>query len=197
MNKFLYANLSDEELLAYVSQSDTKAFKELHNRYWQVLFAHAHRVLRDEDEAEDVVQEVFLKVWEKSGEIACKTNFSGYLYMTCRNKVLNAIRKRSIQDSFITELAQYAQEYNGGIIEAISVKEINQALDSQMEALPRKMRQVFELSRKKHYTHSEIAEELDISVTTVKKQINNALKIIRLGMEHITLLLPFIFLLKK
>ncbi|WP_028298507.1 RNA polymerase sigma factor [Olivibacter sitiensis] len=102
--------LSDEESLELIANDDALAFRELHYRYWEQLFVHAIRMLRDED----VIQEVFLRLWEKAAHMKCTTNFLGYIYMTARNRVLNAIRKRTTEDHFIQELACYSFQHDGG-----------------------------------------------------------------------------------
>lgn len=184
-----YASLSDNELAALLREGDRSAFGEIFNRYWDILFLHAARMTGNEDDAKDIVQEMFSTLWLKHAEIHFSTTLSGYLYITIRNRILNLIRKYKIRHDFTELLALYMRQQEDCTIAAISFKELESALENEIQQLPAKMRQVFELSRNQSLSHKEIAEELNISVTTVKKQINNALKIIRPKLTNLAVLL--------
>jgi RNA polymerase sigma-70 factor (family 1) len=172
-------SLTDFELIELVKGGDHAAFTEIYNRYWDVMFIHTIKMLRDEDEAKDLVQELFASFWAKSSTIEIKSNLSGYLYIAIRHKILNHIRQRKASDDFISLLGIYIEEHQNTTVELLNEKDLALALDREIMNLPAKMRQIFELSRKQKLSHKEIASELDISDKTVKKQISNALKIIR------------------
>ncbi len=197
---YSYHSLSDIELSDLLWSGDSMAFTEVFNRYWDKMFLHALKMLEDEDEAKDLVQELFVSLWTKikAGELHLQTNLSGYLYITTRNKVLNKIRQKKTRTAFEDALALYIDLNQFSVIEKINEKELAVALDAEIQNLPPKMREIFELSRKKHLSHKEIGLELNISDHTVKKQISNAIKIIRIKLGSIGgLLLILCFLFKR
>lgn len=176
----LNSEFSDFQLIQLVKTGDHSAFSEIYNRYWGILFAHCLKMLRNEAEAQDVVQDLFMSFWAKSAELDLKTNLLGYLYVTARHKVLNTIRKRKTSDRFIDGLEAYVLMHSDSIIDQINEKELAVAIETEIKNLPEKMRVVFEYSRKEYLSHREIADQLGISDKTVKKQVANAIRILRL-----------------
>lgn len=180
----LYKSLSDAELTGLLKSGDKKAFTEIFDRYWEKAYLHALRMLEDDDEAKDLVQELFSSLWEKSQELQFDISLSGYLYVMTRNRCLNHIRQRKNRTAFEDALSLYIEKHQYSVLEVISEKELSQALDAEIVNLPPKMREIFVLSRKKYLSHREIGLALHISDRTVKKQISNALKIIRVKMDR-------------
>lgn len=178
-----YRNLNDLQLAALLKSGDRGAFGEIYNRYWDVLYIHALRVLNDEDEAKDLVQELFAALWIKKPEISFKTNLSGYLYVAIRHKILNLIRQKKIREDFTAHLALYLETRGDSPVQRLLETELSAILDREIERLPEKMRAVFKLSRRQDLSHKEIASKLNISDKTVKKQISNAIRIIRYRLE--------------
>jgi len=176
----LNSQFSDYQLIQLVKSGDHNAFSEIYNRYWGILYVHCLKMLKDEAEAQDVVQDLFITFWTKSAELDLKTNLVGYLYITARHKVLNTIRKRKTSDKFIEALGAYAATHNDSVIDQISERELAAAIEAEIKNLPKKMREVFEYSRKEYLSHREIADQLGISDKTVKKQVANAIRILRL-----------------
>ncbi|MFP5079920.1 RNA polymerase sigma factor [Pedobacter sp. JCM 36344] len=176
----LNSEFSDFQLIQLVKTGDHSAFSEIYNRYWGILFAHCLKMLRNEAEAQDVVQDLFMSFWAKSAELDLKINLLGYLYVTARHKVLNTIRKRKTSDRFIDGLEAYVLMHSDSIIDQINEKELAVAIETEIKNLPEKMRVVFEYSRKEYLSHREIADQLGISDKTVKKQVANAIRILRL-----------------
>lgn len=180
---------SDFQLIQLVKAGNHDAFSEIYNRYWGILYGHCLKMLKDEAEAQDVVQELFISLWGKSSDLPLTNNLQGYLYVTARHKVLNTIRKRKTRDQFIDGMAEYASTHNDSIIDQINEKELAAAIEIEIQNLPQKMRAVFEYSRKEYLSHREIGEQLGISDKTVKKQVANAIRIIRLKLAVPTILL--------
>lgn len=179
-----YRSLSDIELAGLLRSGDKLAFSEIFNRYWDKTYIHALKMLQDEDEAKDLVQDLFTSLWERSADLNLQTNFAGYLYMMTRNRVLNFIRQKKTRSSFEDALASYIETNQHSVLEQISEKELAQAFESEIMNLPARMREIFILSRSKYLSHREIGLELHISDNTVKKQISNALKIIRVKLNR-------------
>lgn len=88
-----YATYHDDKLLSLLIDRDNRAFSEIYSRYWPLLYKHARRMLKEEDESEDVVQEVFTKLWQKAPQLPSDTSIGAYLYVSTRNAILNFLVK--------------------------------------------------------------------------------------------------------
>jgi len=174
-----YQKLSDGELTELLIKGDEAAFAEIYLRYWTIMYMHALKMLRNEEDARDVVQELFTSLWTKGPAMTSSVNLSGYLYISVRNKVLDLIAQERVRTTHLDSLALYMETYSDKTIEDITEREMMQALDLEIQQLPGKMRVIFEMRVKHHKTYKEIAEELNISDKTVKKQVSNAIKIIK------------------
>jgi len=171
--------LSDQELIALLKQGNHDALAEIYQRYWAVLYIQARKMLQDEELARDIVQEVFIGLWSSLSVLNISSSLAAYLYASVRNKVLNSIRDNQVRSDYIGLFALYLDDHRNTTIELLEEKELLQAIEEIIQKLPSKMREVFELSRKDHLSHKQIAERLSISEKTVKKQISNALGIMK------------------
>lgn len=188
----VYNDLTDFELVSLLKEDDHAAYREIYYRYTAVLYAHAFSKLQDRDEAKDVVQEVFSKLWSKRSVIQFRLNISGYLYITLRNKIINIIAHRKIQSEYLSSLHDYLGQAHEDTDFLARTNQLRAIIEEEVSKMPIRMREVFELSRKNNLSHKEIAEKLGISEKTVKDHVNNALKILRLKLG---LLNYFLFLL--
>lgn len=174
-----YCQLKDEDLFEKVRLKDSQAFSELYDRFFGVLFVHAYNKLQNEEEAKDVVQEVFFTILNKAEEIGSLSNFSSYIYTLTRNRILNIFHHKKIQQKHLSTLSSEELVSQVGTDYYVREKDFSHFLQSEIDALPPKMREIFILSRHEYLTHKEIADKLQLSDKTVKRQISNALKIIR------------------
>lgn len=174
-----YKNLADRELVSLLKTGDREAFAQIYERYAMILYYKVNQVLRDEEASKDIIQELFTYVWEKSDKLKEDQNLSGYLYIASRSRVLNLIKKGNTRSDYLTEVANYSVNITDETTEKLDEKELFLLVASEIAKLPEKMREVFQLSRIEDLSHKEIAERLNISETTVKKQVQNALKILR------------------
>jgi len=179
-----YKALSDTGLTMLLQQHDRKAFEEIYRRYWHPLFLHAYHILDDEDESQDIIQDLFISFWNKPLAAQIHTSLKSYLYVMVRNKVLNHIRRNKINANFIQLLSTKLEERDINTVQDIELKELIVLIDKEIDLLPRRMKQVFEMSRKEFLTHKEIAERLGTSEETVKKQITNSLKLLRVKFDQ-------------
>lgn len=182
---FNYNKLSDHELLSLLKKSDYAAFAEVYNRYKVLLHLHAYKKIADREEAKDIVQDVFATLW-KNRENSDFNNLPGYLYTAVRNTVINHITRNAVKNKYINSIQAFAT--SGQIVtdHLIREKQLAAIIEKEIEALPKKMRIIFELSRKDHLSHKEIAARLEIAEKTVDKQISNALKILKARMGTLT-----------
>jgi len=183
-----YSDFSDSELVILLKEQDHFAFTEIYNRYAVLMFYKVNQMLRDEEIAKDLVQDLFVTLWDKATSIKSDNNLAGYLYIAVRNSVLKLIQRNKLKSDFISSLAKFATEVNFETVQHIEEKELSQVVQQEIDNLPPKMKEVFELSRKEDLSHAEIAAKLGISDKTVKKQVNNALKILR---QKLSAVAPF------
>lgn len=176
-------DMSDEELLKEYQADNRHAFELIYNRYKGVLYVHAYKMLRDEDEAKDVVQELFIKLYSKASVICLRTTLSAYLYASIRNRILDIIAHKRIKTDYLASLEDFVQQGVYTTDQLMRAKELAFQIEKEVSLLPEKMRQIFEMSRNANLSHKEIAAKLDISDKTVKKQISNALKLIKVKLH--------------
>jgi RNA polymerase sigma-70 factor (family 1) len=178
-----YSTISDQELTALLKERDQFAFTEVYRRYWHRLYLHAYKMLNDEDQAKDVIQELFIAVWSKVSTIEINASLKSYLYVMTRNRVINFIRKNKISDDFIVMLAEAMPESDERLVKQIDDRDLIALIDQEINQLPARMKQVFEMSRKDFLTNKEIATILGTTEETVKKQISNSIRTIKVKLD--------------
>lgn len=174
-----YSELTDQMLFAFLKTGHERAFVELYERYKGVLHAHAYKKLGDFDEAKDVVQELFVALWDKRENLPDTTNVSGYLYRAMRNRVFNIFAHNEVKAQYATAFLNSQPEATYVTDERVRENELTRQIEAAIGELPGKMREVFLLSREDQLSHKEIAEKLSISEHTVKNHIKKALKSLR------------------
>lgn len=186
-----YQSFNDQTLLTLLRQGDKDAYTVIYDRYKNLLYNHAYKKLGDPEEVKDVLQELFTNLWNKRVDIPVAMNLSGYLYAGIRNRILNLLSHKEVENKYLTSIKQFTQEGDYSTDLVIREKEMADLIQKEIDQLPPKMREVFLLSRKENLSHHEIAEQLSISEQTVAKQVTNALRIlrVRLGSFFVLLLL--------
>lgn len=186
-----YSKYSDPDLVLLLKEGDRNAFAEIYHRYKLILHNHAWNKTQNTVDAQDVIQEIFSNLWIKREVIQIDTNLSGYLYNSVRNHILNLFARKQLQQKYIDSIREFAQ--GGAAVTDYKVREsmLRDAIEKEIADLPPRMREVFELSRKRHLSHKEIADIMGTTEQTVKKQMSNALKHLRskLGIIHYLYLL--------
>ena len=153
-------------------------FEKLFRQYQPALVSYAYNYLKSREDALEVVQDVFVSIWNKRGELALDQSLKGYLFTATRNKSLNFLQKKKISTvSF--NAAVHDGQVEKPSHERMEAQELETALYDEIYQLPAKCRQIFLLSRQDGMTYAEIANQLNISVKTVENQISIALKRLR------------------
>lgn len=186
-----YSAHTDQELTDLLKSADRRAFSEIYDRYWAVLYLHAKRMLRDDDEAQDIVQELFTHLWKKSADLDFNIKLSSYLYKAVRNRIFNHLEHRKVVHDYQRSLIEFMDSSVAAADELVRERELALIIEQEIQALPAKMREVFELSRKQHLSYKEIGAQLGISEHTVKRQVSNSLSILRtkLGVSAVVIFL--------
>lgn len=179
-----YSEFADEELILLLQEKDQLAFTEIYRRHWHMLYLHTFKILGDEDESKDLVQDTFFSFWEKSSALQVRTNLKGYLFVAVRNRIFSLIRKRKVNPDFINIVMEELDQLDNTTVESIDERELIRLIDAEIEQLPRKMKEVFELSRKEFLTNKEIAVKLEMTEEAVKKQIHRSIKTLKLRLGN-------------
>ncbi|MNG79239.1 ECF RNA polymerase sigma factor SigW [compost metagenome] len=179
-----YKILSDSELVSLLKHGDKEAFAEIYDRYSMMIYYKINQMLRDENASKDLVQDLFTSIWEKCDLIRDNVGISSYLYVAARNRVLNYIQRGKTKSDYLTEIGKYSLQVTDETLEKIDEKDLMLLLTSEIARLPAKMREVFELSRLEDLSHREIAQRLNLNESTVKKQVQNALKILKVRLSN-------------
>jgi RNA polymerase sigma-70 factor (ECF subfamily) len=189
-----YGLYTDQDLAERLKAGDHSAFAEIYNRYKFVLHNHAWNKIRNMDEANDALQEVFATLWLKRESINIGSNLSGYLYTSIRNHLLNVIVRKEVRTRYINSIQQFTNEDGIRTDHLVRENMLKAAIEREIAVLPPRMREVFELSRKQHLSHKEIAAIMNTSEQTVKKQVTKALKILRSKLSLVAYLYLIFFL---
>jgi RNA polymerase sigma-70 factor (family 1) len=180
-----YGTYTDQELAFLLKGGDHAAYAEIYNRYIKQLYAFALKRLDNIPEVEDMLHELFLSFWDKREQFDENTLLAPYLYNAVRYRIINIFSRRKLSSQYLSSFNLYL-ESGSGIDETehlIRYNELSAQIDKEIDALPRKMREVFQLSRKSGYSRKQIAEELGISEETVKSHMFHALKILKIKLK--------------
>lgn len=173
-------HISDAQLIQQIAGGDRQAFTELYRRYWEDLFITAAKSLRGQKEAEDVVQDVFLSMWNRRNELNIQGSLAAYLHTSVRYKCIHYIEKNITRRDYLVQFAEAIVHSSAANTEVnMDLKEMQKTIERSVAAMPPKMQEVYKLSRQQQLSHKEIAENMSISVETVKKHIHHALHLLR------------------
>ncbi|WP_037317905.1 RNA polymerase sigma factor [Salegentibacter sp. Hel_I_6] len=172
--------LSDQQLLAKLRNGDETVFPLIFDRYWKRLYSYAFKIYRNDKVCEDIVQEIFISLWEKASESQI-LNLEAYLLRSVKYRVANHIR--SLKFSSSQEEILESIPYPSNSVLNMEYQEFENEILSKVKKLPPRCQEIFILSRFDNYSNSEIAQKLNISIRTVEKQISNALSYLKTNIE--------------
>jgi RNA polymerase sigma-70 factor (ECF subfamily) len=175
-----------QELLIRLKNGDILAFDELYRWYSHKLFSFVFRILKDENDSDDIVQEVFLKIWELREKLGDYRLLNSFIFTIAYNNSISLIRKRISSTKYIGYLRDLSvKQTQGDLITEIELIELNKQVENLISNLPERQKQVFLLHREKGLTYPEIAEELRISKNTVENHMVKALKYLRQNLNNV------------
>lgn len=175
----VYGKYTDDFLLNLLKEDDQSAYTEIFKRYSKLLINHAYKILENQDEANDVVQEVFLSVWNKRYELDITGSLSSYLYKAVKNRVLNYIAHEKVVSNYADSIAGFIETDYVFADSNLRERELEAIIAREIALLPEKMREVFLLRKVEELSYDEIALQLNITDKTAKQQVYNSLKILR------------------
>ncbi|MGQ8336938.1 RNA polymerase sigma factor [Sunxiuqinia sp. A32] len=168
------------ELIDRLRNGDILAFDYIYEQYSHKLFSFIFKILKDEAESDDIVQEVFVKIWESKDKIGDFQLLNSYIFTIAYNFSISLIRKKISSNGYLEHLKKASVLQNAPTaVSQIEFNELSSQVESLISKLPERQKQVYHLHREKGMTYLEIAEELGISKNTVENHMVKALKFLR------------------
>ncbi len=157
--------------------------------YYKPLVRYGNTFLKDSDEAEDIVQQVFVSLWEKRTQLDIHTSIRAVLYKSVQNACLNKIKHLKVRSIYADELKATSAYADSS--DSVQVNELHERIQLAMESMPEQCGRIFKMSRFEQLRYQEIADQLGLSVKTIENQMGKALKIVR---EELKDYLPLLIL---
>jgi RNA polymerase sigma-70 factor (ECF subfamily) len=177
-------NISDRNLVKNLKDDDVGAFDELYRRYHARVFQLGMRFLPYKEDAEEIVQIVFIAVWDNRHKIVEDQNFGSYVFSIARHNIYNAMRKAVYRQGYVDYQQQKTPDYTFLTEEAVLFNELDTVLHGLLENMPPKRREIFRLHREEGLSYKEISDRLSIAGSTVNTQLTKAISYVR---QHIRL----------
>lgn len=174
-----YSTLADNELTELIKRGDKAAHDEIYSRYWSTLYRTAYNLIRNKDNAQDCVQDVYISLWTRRKELNI-TFLKGYLLQAIRYRVLETIRNDKADQTFYAVVA--AKTTKLFIENPLIFKELSHLIADAIAALPDDCRECYLMNREEDMTYKQIAARLGISEKTVEKRMSKALKLLKDGL---------------
>lgn len=174
-----------EIVLQKLANDDKKALEELFNYYYPRLYNFSKSFLKLEEGIEDILQEVFIKIWNNRSNINNPATFNPFIFTVTRNLLLNELRSRLNNQKVKEKVRKLSLSEEYSSFEKLEYSELQLIVDQIVSNLPEKQQEVFSLSRTKGLSHKEIAEKLDISTKTVEYHIGQSIATIKSKLKQI------------
>lgn len=172
---------SDRELLSRIAMDDVQAFQKLYHKYWDPMVKQSYAHLQDMSASEDLVQDIFLYVWNKRKSIAIQSSVKAYLLTAVKYQVYRIIDQR--RNSFGIESVDHLKEQESQS-DVLSFEEVYSRIEVVIEKLPPRQREIFKLSRFGQMSTKEIADKLHLAPQTVNNKIHQSLNFLKAELKH-------------
>jgi len=163
---------------------DINSFEELFSMHYANLCSYANKYVEDLDAAEEIVQDVFVKLWERRNKIEIKSSLQSYIFRAVRNSCLNQIKHKKIEETYKSQSQHDPIAKQQNLEDEIHASELENSIREAIDQLPMQRRKVFIMSRYDGLKYREIAEELNISNNTVENHMGKALKFMKEKLAH-------------
>lgn len=190
---FSFVNIAEHFIPA-----DESSFEDMYTTHFRGMYRYACTILNNEAQAEEMVQSVFVKLWEKKGVLRINSSLKCYLYRVVHNDCMNMLKHNTVKVKFIKEKIYAMQNENENAGEKMQASELEEKYRSALRLLPEQCRTIFQLSRFEDMKYREIAQHLGIAEKTVENQMGKALKFLRLRLaEFLVIIITVINILKN
>ncbi len=171
---------SNNELVKLLKKGDMAAFDSIYQCYCKRISGFIFRYVKHEADTEEIVQEVFVKIWINRHKLDLNASFEAYLFTITYNSVISLMRKKVNENKYVAHVKSMQQVYDSDkIINDIQYKELNNKVERLLNQLTPRQKQIFLLSREEGLSHKEIAEKLNISSNTVKNHLVTTLSFLK------------------
>lgn len=185
--------LENQTIGTLLAQRDETTFEQVFKTHFKRLHAYAFTILKDEAEAEEMVQQVFFKIWERNENLSLAGSVTAYLYRAVHNESLNYIKHQKVRSDHKLHIAYSMKNEVEHPGKKILASEMEKKIHEALNELPEQCRTIFQMSRFDELKYREIADKLGISVKTVENQMGKALKLLRTKLVDF-LILVFLFI---
>ena len=168
--------IRDGEIIRRIRQGDIQQFETLFRSSYVSLVRYAKSLIKDHDNAEEIVQDLFFRLWQNKENLNIESSLNGYLFRSVHNSCLHFIEHQKVVAKHTFEMSYETEESSAGSDDSINYKELQEKIARILERLPEKCGKIFCMSRFDGLKYSEIAEKLSISVKTVEANMGRALK---------------------
>ena len=175
-----YQNIGDEELVKLLKFDDRNAFTEIYNRFWKLLFSTAQNITDNTDSAQDIVQNIFLSLWQRR-HVSDISSLKAYLQQATRYAVLQSLREKHCDAQFHQRLSGLTSEIIND--DPLLFKEQQELLNDLLKSMPENYSKTYLMNREEGLTYKQIASQLEISEKTVEKRISKSLRHLRRGLN--------------
>jgi len=168
--------LRDSEIIGRIRQGDIRQFETLFRSYYISLVKYAGTVIRDQDTAEEIVQDLFFRLWQNREKLIIESSLNGYLFRSVHNRCLHHIEHKKVVERHAHEMAFESELSTEDPSEVLQYKELQAKIAAILERLPERCGKIFCMNRFEGLKYSEIADKLSVSVKTVEANMGKALK---------------------
>ncbi|MBU2915105.1 MULTISPECIES: RNA polymerase sigma factor [Reichenbachiella] len=175
----IFDTSSDANLIPALKKGDREAFEAIYAHFWKPLYIHVYKRLDDTYLAEEMVQEVFVQLWENRQKVEIERSLSAYLYGSVKNKILLHFRNLYRHSAHHAEIKYQAIKSDQQLERSVVQGDLLDKIEQLIQCLPNKSRRVFELSRVDFLSNKEIADRMGITDKTVEYHINYSLQYLR------------------
>lgn len=175
---------NDSEILTRIRQGDKAQFESLFRSSYVSLVRYAGRILKDHDDAEEIVQDLFVVLWNDREKIRIESSLNGYLFRSVHNRCLHLLDHKKVVERHAQSRADKSAEETVGPMEIINYKDLQNKITQVLKRLPEKCSTIFYLNRFEGLKYTEIAEKLSVSVKTVEANMGKALKEFRKELQE-------------
>ena len=165
--------------LISIQSGDEQVFEQLFRKQYPILCGYAGKYINDQDQAEEIVQEMFFKFWQKKERLDINTSIEAYLFRSVRNSCLNYLKHLKIREEHRLATNSEQRKKEMEVHDTMEALELQERIDQAVEQLPPERKKIFKMSRNEDLKYKEIAEKLNLSIKTVEVQMSKALKHLR------------------
>lgn len=185
----------DQQLLESIRAGDKNAFQNCFHKFYRKLRVYAYTFVRDNEDAEEIVQQVFCRIWERKDQLRPEGSLQSFLYRSVYNESLSLLRHQKVRNTFQIYQTKHMENQDPDVSHQILASELSNHIQRAIAELPEQCRTIFQMSRFEQLKYQQIADVMNISIKTVENQMGKALKVLRIKLvEFLPVLIILLYL---